>query len=87
MVKIPENVSQCIKIMLGKKCTLTLNHVTKNVVKNLLKSLKNSKSTSVDELDSFSVKLAADLIYIPLHHIITLSIMQGKFPNNWKYIK
>ena len=87
MAAAPENLSQCLKLMVGKSCSLTLNHVTKDTVKKLLKNLKNSRSTSVDELDNYSVKLAADYIYEPLHHIITLSIMQNKFPSNWKYTK
>ena len=41
----------------------------------------------MDELDSFAVKLAADHIAEPLHHIITLSIMHKKFPSGWKYTK
>ena len=82
-----ENLSACLKLMIGKNCSMKLNHVTKETVKKLLKNLKNSRSTSVDELDNYSVKLAADYITDPLHHIVTLSIMQSKFPSNWKYTK
>ena len=81
------NMSECLKLMVGKTCSMTLNHVTKDVVKKLLKQLKNSRSIAVDELDSYSVKLAAEYISEPLHHIITLSFMQNKFPTNWKYTK
>ena len=42
---------------------------------------------AIDELDNFSVKLAAEVIARPLHHIITLSIMQEKFPSSWKFAK
>ena len=38
-------------------------------------------------MDNFCVKLAADKIDKPLHHIITLSILQNKFPRGWKYSK
>jgi len=31
--------------------------------------------------------IAADYVYKPLHHIITLSIMQHRFPTGWKYAK
>ena len=41
----------------------------------------------MDELDNFSVKVAADYIAKPLHHIVTLSIMQQKFPSSWKSSK
>ena len=87
MDAVPENISECFKLMTGKTCSLSLNYVTKETVKKYLKELKNSQSLSVDELDNYSVKLAADFIYEPLHHIITLSIMQNKFPSSWKYTK
>ena len=87
MAASQENLAECFRIMLGKKCSLSLQHVTIVTVKKLLNNLKNSRSTSVDELDNFSVKLSAVHIAEPLHHIITLSIMQNKFPTNWKYTK
>ena len=87
MQKVPEKLGECFNIMSGKDCKLDLDHVTVGTVKKLLKNLKSSRSTSVDELDSFAVKLAADHIAEPLHHIITLSIMQKKFPTSWKYTK
>ena len=80
-------MGKIMKIMENKTCKLSLNHVTVPKVKKLLKSLSNSRSTGVDELDNFSVKLAADLIAQPVHHIVSLSIMQNKFPNNWKFSK
>ena len=52
-----------------------------------MKGLSNSRSTGVDELDNFSVKLSADYIAQPLHHIVTLSILQKRFPSSWKYSK
>ena len=45
------------------------------------------KSTSIDELDNYAVKITADIIAEPLHHIVTLSILQNKFPSCWKYGK
>ena len=87
MAAVPENLVECVRLMMGKRCSLTLNHVTIATVKKLIKSLKNSKSTGVDELDNYSVKLSAEHIAEPLHHIITLSIMQKKFPTKWKYTK
>ena len=85
--KAPQNLRECSNLMKEKMCKLSLNHVTIETVRKLLKQLKNSKSTSVDELDSYSVKIAADHIAKPLHHLITLSIMQNRFPTSWKYTK
>ena len=33
------------------------------------------------------MKLAADLIALPIHHIVCLSIIQCKFPDRWKMSK
>ena len=74
-------------IMSGKNCKLQLQHVSLAKVKSILKSLSNSRSTSVDELDNFSLKLAADVVAYPIHHIVCLSIIQSKFPEAWKLAK
>ena len=85
--KIPTDLSGCRNLMVGRKLSLSLKFVTVKKVRKLLASLKNKTSTSVDQLDNYSVKLAADYIAGPLHHIVTLSIMQQKFPSGWKYTK
>ena len=87
IASVPVNYSTCHNIMQRKSCTLTFSHVSVQKVKVLLKSLKISKSTSIDELDNYIVKLSADYIEHPLHHIITLSVLQQKFPSCWKYGK
>ena len=74
-------------IMIGKECNMKLDLVEVPKVKKILKSLSNSRSTGIDELDNFSVKLAADLIAEPVHHIVSLSIIQNKFPQSWKFSK
>ena len=84
---LPNFFLKCKEIMRNKTCKLGLKHVSVAKVNKLLKSLKNSRSSSIDELDNFCVKLAADQIDKPLHHIITLSIMHNKFPRGWKYSK
>ena len=73
---IPVDFSGCRRMMLGKKLSLSLKFVTVWKVRKLLLGLKNKTSTSVDQLDNYAVKLAANHIAKPLHHVITLSIMQ-----------
>lgn len=73
--------------MENKACRLQFSQVTVLKVKKLLKGLSNSRSTGVDELDNFSVKIAADYIAQPLHHIVTLSLLQNRFPTSWKFSK
>ena len=57
---VPVDLNGCKKIMLGKRITLSMRHVTVGKVRELLRSLKNTTSTSVDQLDNFAVKIAAD---------------------------
>ena len=73
---LPNTFLQCKNIMRDKKSKLRIKHVSVAKINKLLRNLKNSRSTSIDELDNFCVKISADLIDRPLHHIITLSIIQ-----------
>ena len=83
----PFPTSKLKEIMRGKNCKMQLQHVGLVKVKRILNSLSNSRSTSVDELDNFSLKLAADFVAHPIHHIVCLSIIQNKFPESWKLSK
>ena len=84
---IPPNLVKCYEIMRCKKCKLWLGYITQDRVTKLLKSLKKSKSCAIDGLDSYSLQVSAEYISGPLHHLITLSMMQQKFPSAWKYSK
>ena len=84
---VAPDLSHCYNIMRRKRCSLQFRPVSIEVVRKLLKNLKNSKCTSIDELDNFAVKLSADYIAQPLHHIVTLSLMQNTFPSSWKQSK
>ena len=81
------DMSGCRKIMNGRKTSLSMRFVSVKKVRKVLGSLKSKTSTSIDQLDNFAVRLAADHIAGPLHHFITLSIMQQKFPSTWKLTK
>ena len=70
-----------------RKCKMYLQHVTSTKVVKIIKSLKTSKSLAVDGLDSYSLKISADIIGPIIHYIVTLSVMQNKFPEPWKYAK
>ena len=85
--QLPTSFVKCLEIMNSKHCRLSLCHVSVSKVNKLLKNLNNSRSSSIDGLDSYCVKVAADVVAEPLHHIISLSINQSKFPTSWKYSK
>ena len=84
---LPNTFNKCLEIMQNKKCKLTMAHVSVSKINRLLKKLRNSRSSSIDELDNYCVKIAADVIAEPLHHVISLSIMQNRFPTSWKNSK
>ena len=84
---IPNSFESCQSIMKNTSCKLYMQHVTVQKVNKLIRGLKSGKCCGIDQIDSFSVKLAADIIDQPLHHIITLSIQQKKFPSSWKWSK
>ena len=73
--------------MENKKGKLGLQFPSKKQVLNILRNLSNSKCSAIDGLDNFSLKIASNIIVDPIHHIISLSIMQGRFPNEWKKAK
>ena len=76
---IPDSEMWTSKIkskMVNRNSNLEFRHVTVQKVRKLLKSLSSSRSTGVDEWDNYSIKLAADYIAQPLHHIVTLSLLQ-----------
>ena len=87
MAMVAINMAPCKQVMQNKKCKLSFSHISVSKVSKLLNSLSNSKCTATDNLDNFSVKTAAPVIAAPLHHIITLSTMQHRFPSKWKYAK
>ena len=81
------NLTHCKNIMKDRQCLLSMRYVPISAVQKYLKKLKPSKSIAADELDSYSLKIAADIIAPAVHHLITLSIMQQKFPTLWKHAK
>ena len=81
------DLSGCHSAMASKSCSLDLGYVSLKTVERIIMNLKSSKAVAVDELDSFSLKMSAKIISAPVHHLVTLSLMQQKFPTSWKYAK
>ena len=84
---LPPNLTGCQQVMKNRDLSISLKFVTVSKVRKLLGGLKNKTSSSVDMLDNYAVKLVADQVSGPLHHVITLSLMQQKFPTSWKFTK
>ena len=75
------------EIMQDRQCSFSLRPVTPQEVEKLIASLKNSKSTGVDYIDTWVIKLVAKEILPALTHIVNLSISQSEFPTIWKTAK
>ena len=50
-------------------------------------SIKRSKVTGIDDLPPGLIKDAADVLSVPLSHIINMSLDIGQFPQEWKAAK
>ena len=89
--KIPRvNISPTSKLeesLKDKNLNFSLKTVTEAQVKKAIRSLKNKSSSGVDFISPKIVKLAADIIAIPLTAVINSSISQGEFPDSWKWAK
>ena len=59
--------------------TFKFENVSNSSIKKIIKSIK-SKSSGVDDIGAYFVKLAADYIVQPLTHIINISFEHRKFP-------
>ena len=70
-----------------RECLFTFRAVCPNEVLKVLKKLKNSKATGIDNIETAVIKLVAKEILAPLPHIINLSIENSTFPKLWKQAK
>ena len=64
-----------------------LKKITKHKLIKLLKKRKGNKSSGIDNIDGFSIKLAAPLIGDVLLHLVNLTIENSEYPSLWKVNK
>ena len=64
--------------------TMTLQPVPLSNTIGCLKKLGNGTSFGTDEIDSMSVKVAAESLVTPINFLTNLSITKGKFCSKWK---
>ena len=65
----------------------TLQPVHPDLVGKIIGNLRNSKSTGIDTIDTYVLKLVKDEITPAVTHIVNLSIRNSVFPSQWKYAK
>ena len=75
------------RVMSARTCTFSIKSAHPDDVLEIVKNLKNSKSTGLDNLDVRTLKLIIEDILPALTHIINLSLTTLVFPNIWKLAK
>ena len=73
--------------MSSRTCHFSLKSVHPDEVLKIVKELKNSKSTGLDDIDTATLKLVIREILPALTHVINLSLINLEFPNKWKLAK
>ena len=80
-----------LKIYVNSKLHPSTQFVVKEItpfdVMKIVKSIKNTKSVGLDDISSRVLKLATDVLSIPLASIINNSIKQNIFPEELKHAK
>ena len=75
------------KKMQGRTQTFTPAPVTPDQIEKIISSLKNSKASGVDEVDTYIIKLVKSDIVPAVCYIVNLSIQTNRFPTKWKIAK
>ena len=71
----------------GNQATFTTQAVTPEQVEKIITKLKNSKSSGLDNLDTYILKLTKKYIVPSVCHILNLSLRTNRFPTKWKIAK
>ena len=93
--KVTDTVTVCplerLRNFLAKKSVpanqFELKTITKQELRQILRRRKGNRSSGIDYIDGFSIKLAAPLIEDVLLHLVNLSIQSISYPSSWKFNK
>ena len=75
------------RIVENRSETFSIKCVHPDDVKKIILCLKNGKSSGMDNIDTYIVKLIVDDILPAVTHIVNLSIQQSVFPSRYKVAK
>ena len=67
-----------------RNLSFSLHEVTEIQVEKAIRSMKNKKSSGIDFVSPVIIKMAVDILKIPLWYIVNSSIVEGQFPDSWK---
>ena len=62
-----------------------IKQITRAQLRNLIKKMKGGRSSGIDKIDNYSLKVAAPLIEDALLHLVNLSIRTRTFSSFWKH--
>ena len=65
----------------------SLKPITKDAFQKIMKKLKGNRSSGIDFIDGYSIKLASPIIEDILIHLVNLSIVKSHYPQLWKSSK
>lgn len=82
--KTDENGKSFKSMIQSNVCSIFMTPVTIQEVKNIVKELKNKKSSGHDQIPIKLIKSSIEYIAEPLVHIINLTLESGIFPNELK---
>ena len=89
--RLPESptdpLENLARVMETRTCSFSFLPVHPNEVLQIVTSMKNSKSTGLDNVDTASIKLVINDILPALTHIVNLSLSTLVFPGAWKVAK
>ena len=80
-------LSQVQNLMQHRTCSFHFRPVHPDEVSKIIDKLKSSKSTGMDGIDTYIIKLAKDDLVPVITHIVNLSIQNKSFPKQWKLAK
>ena len=66
---------------------LSLRQISITELRNILRKRKGNRSSGIDFIDGYSIKLAAPLIEDILLHLVNLTIEKSEYPQLWKINK
>ena len=75
------------KMMDGCPTQFELQPVHPDLVDKIMRNLKNSKSCGLDNIDTYTLKLAREEIVPAVTHLVNLSISTAVFPRSFKISK
>ena len=58
----------------------SLKPITKDAFQKIMKKLKGNRSSGIDFIDGYSIKLASPIIEDILIHLVNLSIVKSHYP-------